>query len=183
MKIKYFDKEHKKTNNNTKLKQNLITFSVMGFTSALMISMVVSVSLITHKSELRHEINQTPYIVESNVTYPVKDIWLLYNDQEVIKCRRETMVGNSYPPGFKLSRGIYNFYNIETNELLGYTTVNAHNIEGLSKSFLEDEIKHLNGYKYVNLGTILGYKELDEYQNIDQEFIDNFIEEKRFLGK
>lgn len=63
-----------------------------------------------------------------------------------------------------------NAFDLETNESVGY------------KDGQVPEVS-MNGYKFINLGEVIGQYGINDYKSIDQEYINDFIEDKSFLSR
>ena len=138
----------------------------------------------------------------------MKDIFILYKSDEIRKCRREEVLLSEQ---FKLNPAlfvllgpagsatydrdyIYNFYDIETNELIAWTTfsnlmcedINSFDLEAKESIGYKDgqvpEVS-MNGYKFINLGEVISQYGINDYKSIDQEYVNDFIDDNRFLSR
>lgn len=204
MKIKYIDKFHKKIKDDYGFQDKVFATGLAAVLISLSIPVFIYGQKHAEEAHIKDEIKNIPYVAEASDMYTISDIFILYNNDEIRKCRRqETLVSDEFNPALFITYGpafannssyIYSFYDIETNELVGCTTYSnlmCDEINGLDIStgeqigYKEGQTpeESMNGYKFINLGEIISHDGFEDYKSIDQEYIDDFIEEKKFLSK
>lgn len=174
MKIKFFDKMHKKINTD------IVVPIVGGILAATL--MAVPMFLIMDEMDREKEILETPYIIENNGSYKLKDIYVLYKEDEIILCRRTQEIKSAkrrinisvyrlmgIPISSYSYEYIYKFYDIRTNEMVAVWDTET------------SEKKEMNGYEFINLGIPLKEDAIEEDAKVNQEYIDDYIKNKRFL--
>ena len=177
MKIKYIDKFHKKIKEDSSFKNKLIFGIGMSVLSATIFTISFQGGKMLYKNDINNKIIETTYKVEDK-SYALKDIYILYKDKEIIKCRREEVVEEN-----TLSKKIYKFYDIKTNEMIAFTEYNQISNNYISEKNKENDTKNMNGYKYINLGEVMKSNAYNDHYKINQNYINDYIENKRFLGR
>lgn len=198
MKIKYFDKLHKKIKDDPyfSFSDEIAKGVAILLTVSLMTGGIASVLITSHNSHIEDKISNTEYIIENENRYAVQDIFILYKNNEIRLCRREQElkstesginVAQSIALGFPISSTkenyIYKFYDIKTNEMIGFTDYEQTSIEQIEEKNKNDAMKNMNGYEFVNLGKKLRKDAFKEHDKVNQEYIDDYIENKRFLRR
>ena len=167
MKIKYLDKNHKKV-----IAEYVKPLAAIMVGTSILATPVIAV-LLDHYN--KSEIWNTPYLIENNESYKLGDIYVLYKEDEIRLCRCEQEIKNIregviLPLGVPVPSNsydcIYKFYDIKTNEM----------VESIGDSSSK-------GYEIINLGKELGEVTSFTSDKVNQEYIDNYIENKRFLGR
>lgn len=196
MKIKYIDKLHKKLKEDTDLQVKVASGAVIGFMVTLYISGIILANKAHESAIIESEILKTPYVIENNESYKLKDIYILYKDDDIRICRREDVL-KSVSSGYDLAKSItigtlisdssydylYKFYDLKTNELVAATDFPQNSSDEIHEEFIEEHMRFMNGYKFLNLGEVMKFDAYEDHEKIDQEYIDEYIENKRFLGR
>ena len=172
MKIKYLDKFHKKLKKDGKLENKIVLGTGVGIISAALFAFSVYGGTKIYNNDVHNKIMETYYKIGEDKVQ-LKDIYLLYKGKEIRKCRREK----------ENKTNIYKFYDIKTNEFLAMTDSSLNSSHEIKDEEKEEVLKYMNGYKYINLGQVLFEDSFKEYFRINQFYIDEYIENKRFLGK
>lgn len=189
MKIKYLDKKHKKINKkcsvSEKLEEGLKKLDegklfIAGATTGLTaVAIFISICLYTRFSLPKPRVVASIPYVQNEQTYNLDEIYIFYKESEIRKCLRK---GYVYNQDITDTYVAYEFFDIATGEKIAHTKYNR------SQSDDAEEEKTLNGYKYIRLSDII-YEDLyekkvtNEEEVATQEYIDDIIENKRFLGR
>lgn len=188
--IKYLDnKARKQINKNAKLHKPENAFMISLMTVSLMICLL-SFPVGMYHDKQKNKIYEKTYITENNEEYDLSDIYLLFNDHEVIQCIRIRKEIDSktqltfhpfsvvFPKWRTETRctHIYEFYDINTNQLIAYTKYDS---EKQSNDYYFEE--SMNGYDYINLGRLVlnnvrDDTNIDDYEDVTKEYIDQIIE-------
>lgn len=168
MKIKYFDKNHESIKETAQ-----IVGTVLGAVVAISITVGSFCYWVGQTTPRSHEIDNLVYINEGE-KFKCSDVYILYNESEIHKCIRKGYIKND---GLILNDYNYEFYDIETGEFFGYTDMGRYAEEGITSK----------NYKFVNLANYVFNEKLEQktsdISDVNQEYLDDVIENKRFLGR
>ena len=166
MKIKYFDKNHESIKETAQ-----IVGTVLGFIAVSSITIGSFFYWAGQTTPRMHEISNITY-VHGTQKFDCDDIYILYKEQEIRKCTKKGYIKSG---GIICNDYNYEFFDIETGENLGYVDIDRN--EGVTSK----------GYKYINLANYIYEDKLEkktsDISDINQEYLDDVIENKRFLGR
>lgn len=168
MKIKYIDKTHIKSNNKNNIKKILLYTTGIPILSVSIFTISYYAGINIYNNGVSTKIIETTYKI-GDENFKIKDIYLLYKDNEIRICRRE----NNYND--------YKFYDINTNDLIGIINYSLKSSSEIKEKDKENIMKYMNGYEYVNLGEKIKEDGFKEHYRINQYYIDDYIENKKFL--
>jgi len=165
MKIKYFDKGHKKISQEAK--ENIISITAGLIISGIVFGSAFALAENSKQYPQRNDIYNVSYIHEDK-SYNLSDIYILYNNNEIRKCIRRAYVSSE---GLLDPNYDYEFYDLETREILGYTKYDS------MESNADNPEHTLNGYKYINLGKLMYDDFYEKKNNNTDEITQNVIEQ------
>jgi len=207
MKIKYFDKNHKKIDSDFIIGKIVLPSIAFGFFAIMVTVSLYGNSNPIYNGKFDQTMEQTFYIVDES-QYSLDEIYLLYNDKEIRKCIKKAIKVDEYNRlkidysnlAFKNLSGYYpvrpesiteyyyEFYDISTNEIIATTNFDAESSESHLTEYGEEPEATMNGYKYIKLNNIIKEdfqkNKNEDYLNIiNNDFIDDLVNEYHHRNK